>query len=220
MLTLLTTEDFSAWFRALGDADAEEVATALELMQEVLPEREPPASRDLLLWFQSSTGVRWVDERFDDDFFEFSRRVHQLVEHLASKSVQLRLRETDAERAGAAIEAIMKQARLQRRHARIPGSPRRTLQDVELEYRALLSSLGIAEPARSEPNSSLRELNIRAREPNIRVFYGVDRANDRALLVLGEHLDRTAYGPSVRKALRLWREFLSSTETTAREHRP
>jgi hypothetical protein len=219
MLTLLTTQDFSRWFGALGEADAEEAATALELLQELLPEREPPGSRDLLLWFQSRTGNPWIDERFDDDFFQFSRRVHQLVQHLGSEPVQRRLQKAGAEAASLAIASITKQARLQRlcsTHA--TGGTRRALHEVEREYRAILDSLGITEPPAPPRGPALRELNLRHREPNIRILYGVDAANDRALLVLGEHLDRSAYGPSVRRALSLWREFLSGATASVREH--
>lgn len=218
MFTLLTTEDFSAWYGALGDEDAEEVATGLELLSELLPDREPPGSRELLLWFQSSSGNPQLDARFDDDFFAFARRVQQLVQHLSSEPVQRKLRETDAERASAAIESIVKQARLQRMLHRQAGRRADALREVERQYRAILDSIGIPEPPPPKnPGSSLRELNLRAREPHIRVLYGIDAANERALLVLGEHLDRTAYGPSVRRALGLWREFLSDSKPAVGE---
>ncbi|HKP63787.1 MAG TPA: hypothetical protein VJV78_43935 [Polyangiales bacterium] len=218
MLTLLTTENFSAWYRALGDEDAEEVATGLELLQELLPDREPPGSRDILLWFESSSGNPRIDGRFDDDFLAFSRRVHQFVQHLSSEPVQRGLRDTNAERASAAVESILKQARLQRYVIGKLGNVRQALQEVERQYLAILDSIGIPEPPPPPAaTSSLRELNLRAREPHIRVLYGVDAVNQRALIVLGEHLDRTAYGPSVRKALGLWREFLSDSKPAVRE---
>jgi hypothetical protein len=56
---------------------------------------------------------------------------------------------------------------------------------------------------------ALREILLRAPPPGFRLLYGVDSRKNRALVVLGEALDRSFYGDSVRRAERLWQEFLN-----------
>jgi len=55
---------------------------------------------------------------------------------------------------------------------------------------------------------SLRELSRRKPAPGFRLLYGVDAERERALFVVGEWLDRSYYGDSVRRAGRLWQRFL------------
>jgi len=40
------------------------------------------------------------------------------------------------------------------------------------------------------------------------LLYGVDVKGEKALFALGEWLDRSFYGDSVRRAERMWRAFL------------
>ena len=59
--------------------------------------------------------------------------------------------------------------------------------------------------------SALRELSRRRPGPGFRVLYGVNAERETALFVLGERLDRSFYGDSVRRAERMWKQFLEGT---------
>jgi Arc/MetJ family transcription regulator len=52
----------------------------------------------------------------------------------------------------------------------------------------------------------------------MRILYGVDAPRARALLVLGEHLDRNAYGPAVRRALAVWQTYLNDQKALTLDH--
>jgi hypothetical protein len=58
---------------------------------------------------------------------------------------------------------------------------------------------------------ALRELSRRRPGPGFRVLYGVNAEREAALFVLGERLDRSFYGDSVRRAERMWKQFLEGT---------
>jgi hypothetical protein len=55
---------------------------------------------------------------------------------------------------------------------------------------------------------ALREFSRRVPAPAFRLLYGVHVEQNAALLVLGEWLDRSFYGDSVRRAERMWKQFL------------
>jgi hypothetical protein len=55
MLQLLTTDAFADWFAALDDRAAEDVATALDVVERLEPAQAPPASRKSLLWYEHPT---------------------------------------------------------------------------------------------------------------------------------------------------------------------
>jgi hypothetical protein len=214
MLALLSSDEFADWFRGLSDSDAEEVATGLELIQELGPERAPPRSSELLLWYQD-TNIPQRAQRSSAAFFHFAEQLLHMTKHLESESFQNRLRQVAHDRvveASAAIERIRVQAR-QRRAYLLGGDfdeTERALGEVHRQYSIVLRALGIAEPRSSVHSPALRELPLCRTTPGMRVLYGVDAPNARALLVLGEHLDRRAYGPSVRRALSRWQLFLSA----------
>jgi hypothetical protein len=76
------------------------------------------------------------------------------------------------------------------------------------EYLAALAAAGFAVADLPAHTPALREIALRAPPPGVRLLYGVDDASDRALVVLGERLDRSFYGDSVRRAERQWQAFL------------
>jgi hypothetical protein len=87
------------------------------------------------------------------------------------------------------------------------------LADVEEIRDAYLRALAAAGfdvvdvPAHSP---ALREIALRTPPPGLRLLYGVDVKRNRGLVVLGELFDRSFYGDSVRRAERVWQEFLTS----------
>ncbi len=58
---------------------------------------------------------------------------------------------------------------------------------------------------------ALREMSRRLPAPGFRVLYGVSSERETALFVLGERLDRSFYGDSVRRAESMWKQFLDGT---------
>jgi hypothetical protein len=53
------------------------------------------------------------------------------------------------------------------------------------DYREVLDALSLREPAPEPPKQMLRELNLKHREPGMRLLYGVDAPSGRALMILG-----------------------------------
>ena len=51
--------------------------------------------------------------------------------------------------------------------------------------------------------------------PAFRLLYGVDVERKTALIVLGEWLDRSFYGDSVRRAELMWKQYLEGRLTAA-----
>jgi hypothetical protein len=214
MLTLLSSDEFADWFAGLDDADAEEVATGLELIQELGPERAPPCSSELLLWYQD-TNLSQRFQRSSAAFLYFAEQLLRLTKQLESEPVQSRLRQLPHDRAAeasAAIERIRSQARRRRMRLRSGNfdQAQRALDEVGHQYASVFRTLGLVEPREAANGSALRELSLCRNTPGMRVLYGVDVPNARALLVLGERLDRRAYGPAVRRALSRWQQFLSA----------
>lgn len=216
MLSMLTTEDFAAWFRDLADPAAEEVATGLELIEMLGPEANPPGSSDLLLWYESSSGNTAHDRFFRLEYVPIVDRVRHIMQHLNSDEVRERMAKVGfarARRASDALESLRGRLWPILRHP--VGQNERLLATLQERYATVLEALELKEPAKAPPSSALRELSLHKSEPGMRVLYGVDVANKRALAVLGEVLDRNAYGPSVRKALALWQQYRTSTEVVS-----
>jgi hypothetical protein len=67
---------------------------------------------------------------------------------------------------------------------------------------------------------ALREFSRRAPAPAFRLLYGVDVQRETALVVLGEWLDRRFYGDSVRRAERLWKQFVDGHLRAVQAARP
>src|SRR5262249_5739394 len=81
--------------------------------------------------------------------------------------------------------------------------------EIRAAYSDALAAAGF-EIADAPPSpAALREITLRATAPGLRLLYGIDERNRRGLVVLGEWLDRSFYGDSVRKAEALWTQFLA-----------
>jgi hypothetical protein len=187
---------------------------------------------------EGAVGLSEPAQRMSSEFLQFTREwgafngyVRRVTKHLESAqflACLARLQPADAEVVAAAVNRIRRIAkrrlfamsdhhRKHARYARRPGSERELesllrLCDVTEVREAYLSALAAAGfevidlPAQS---SVLRELTLRATPPGLRVLYGIDAAKSRGLVVLGEWLDRSYYGDSVRTAEALWGQFLS-----------
>jgi hypothetical protein len=60
MLQLLTTDAFGDWFAGLDDELAEDVATALDVVEQLGPSHSPPGSRESLLWYEHPSVSRFL----------------------------------------------------------------------------------------------------------------------------------------------------------------
>ena len=218
MLTLHTTERFATWFQALEDADAEEIATEIELIGELGPAHAPPRSSELLLWYQCPSGSVPIHGRLQRRFTEFSQfsaRLRSVLTTLESESVQRKLAEVSDERAVVALTTLRRiAARASFQH--VFAAEEQSWSEVEDLCRRVFEALGMSE-ATTPTRDGLRELSINTCKPPVRVLYGVDAPRSRGLLILGESLDGCAYGPSVRRALALRREFMESARVGERE---
>jgi hypothetical protein len=223
MLELFTTDEFAAWFAALEDDAAEDVATAMETVQELGPSRPAPDSSEWLLWYEHRDAPEFV---LADDWTSFQESTKELVSRLESPAFAKKLRALPREEAGKVMLAVerLKMASAWRRRGLAMlvaacgggGDADAMLRQV---YRTVASATGLVAGDVAVHSSALRELTVRSRASRFRVLYGVDLRRDVALAVAGERLDRSFYGDSVRRAQRVWQQFLQGNVET-RERAP
>jgi hypothetical protein len=169
-------------------------------------------------------------------FHGYAKRV---VTHLQSKAFSARLSQLDPRDAAAvthAIERIKKAVtrrtlavadfHVKRRSGTRALTPKEQaeaarlldVEEIRAAYLAALSAAGFTVADVPAHSPALREIAVRVPAPGFRLLYGMDVRNRRALVVLGEPFDRTFYGDSVRRAERVWQEFLAGQPTAARPH--
>jgi hypothetical protein len=225
MLLLLTTDAFAEWFAALDDKAAEDVATALDVVEQLGPTQAPAGSRESLLWyehpsvsrFQSSDSLDWDLEAWGC-FRDYAK---QILETLESARFASRLCHLDPKQAAAVLKSIreIKNATDPRLRwaLKLAGDPFGLAGKVRPEdacakvrrmYFAALEAAGFKVTDVPAHSLALRELSRRVPAPAFRLLYGVDVERETALFVLGEWLDRSFYGDSVRRAERMWKQFL------------
>ena len=89
--------------------------------------------------------------------------------------------------------------------------PEEACAEVRRMYFAALEAAGFEVTDVPAHSLALRELSRRLPAPGFRVLYGMSAERDAALFVLGERLDRSFYGDSVRRAESMWKQFLDGT---------
>jgi hypothetical protein len=224
MLEILTTDEFAVWFDALQDGEAEEVATALETIEKLGPDRPAPGSSEWLLWYQHRDAPEFV---VADDWTSFQDSTKEAILRLGSPAfarILSSLPRDDAGRVMRAIDTIKMASAVRRRGLAmlVAGAVARQGRSVHADaslrkaYQTVASATGFSMGELPAHSSSLRELAVLSPSARLRILYGVDRRRDIALAVLGERLDHDFYGDSVRRAERLWQQFLQSN-TEARE---
>ncbi|HSU38174.1 MAG TPA: hypothetical protein VLJ38_01370 [Polyangiaceae bacterium] len=226
MLELLTSEQFATWFATLEDGAAEDVATALEVIGELGPERAPPASRESLLWYEHASvaefglngALPWDLEAWGA-FRDYAQRV---LAQLEAPRFAARLERLGTEQAACVLKTIRRIRRAVDPRLRwalelgghpaaasAPVRPENACAKVRQLYFEALEAAGFAVKDVPAHSRALRELSRRSPAPAFRVLYGVDTERKTALVVLGEWLDRSYYGDSVRRAERLWSAFMN-----------
>jgi hypothetical protein len=226
VLQLLTTDDFADWFASLSDSVAEDVATAIDVIERLGPERAAPGSRELLLWYEHPAAARFeVAGSFAHaleawaGYRDYAERVleqlqsHRFVSRVAS------LPASDGTKVLDLIGQIKRhadpRARLTLRSLGLPvegasgeNDERDPCAELRRSYLAALALAGLEVTDVPAHSLALRELATRVPTPGFRLLYGVNVVAGVALVVLGERLDRRYYGDSVRRAERAWKRFL------------
>jgi hypothetical protein len=227
MLQLLTTDVFAIWFEALDDKAAEDVATALDVVERLGLEKAPPESRESLLWYEHPSVSRfdaakrsfaWDLEAWGS-FHDYAKQVLAKLESPRFVSRLVRLGPKEAARVLDSIKGIKRASdpRLRWPLKLVGGELRGAAgnagaddayAEVRRMYFEALEAAGFKVEDCPAHSRALRELSHRAPGPAFRLLYGVDVERETALFVLGEWLNRSFYGDSVRRAERMWKAFL------------
>ena len=226
MFEMRTTDEFAAWFAALEDGPAEDVATALTTIEELGPVKAAPGSSEWLLWYDHLGAPDFV---VSDEWTAFHDAAKAVVSHIEAPAFAQKLYALPRERAGRillAIERLKTATAVGRRGLAmmVAGAAARAGQPVDpyatlrRAYQLVAATSGLEVSDLPLNSSALRELTIlssaadsrREGPSRHRILYGVDLRREVALVVLGERLDRSFYGDSVRRAERVWQQFLQS----------
>lgn len=167
--------------------------------------------------------------KFSREWGRFHGYVNRVVKHLGSpafKAALSRLNHADATRVSVALERIrrLRTTRLlavSNLHNKRPTVMRSVrpedaealmrladVAEVREAYFDALAAAGFEVADVPAHTAALREITLRGMAPGLRLLYGIDEPKDRGLVVLGEWLDRSFYGDSVRRAEATWAAFL------------
>ena len=226
VLEILTTDAFASWFSAQDDALVEDVATALDVIERLGPEKAPPESRESLLWYEHSSvsslqrGPRlWSLASQLEAWGAFRDYVVKVLAQLESERFMSRVAGLDDKNAAVVVDAIKRIKRAADPRSlwalRLAGSarpkPNDVLDEVRSAFFAALEAAGFSVTDVPAHSLALREFSRRATSPGasaFRLLYGVHTARGVALVIVGERLDRNFYGDSVRLAEKAWKQFL------------
>ncbi len=233
MFEITVTEEFARWFDSLEAGDAEQIASALDLVGEAGPALDPVRASRLLLWYDgmagSGFGVGEIERvlQMRRGAVENVRQLmlwhEEVLRCLQSRTFHSRLTTLDgasAARAFEAIDRLQRAVRAERLAAVFRGIPSEegspawvggeSAASLKRAFLEVLRLVGLEPGELIDSSSGLRELTVSTVTPHVRVIYGIDVPNRRALALVGEPLTRAFYGDSVRLAERRWAEYLAS----------
>jgi hypothetical protein len=233
MFEVVPEPEFSAWFEALPDLFAEEVASAIDLTASAGPALMPQRLSRLLLWYDGTgsgsrleLGGQLVELHETPahrlrDYLSWHQEVVLCLESVTFRERLARLEPARATEALTLVELVKRRLRAARasttynpwRHGLQP-TPQALPEWVAVRdaFSDLLSYLGLATHEVLGAGSGLRELSLHHMTPPLRVLFGLDFEGKRLLAILGETLERSYYGDSVARAEQRWRHYL--------QHRP
>ena len=167
---------------------------------------------------------------FTQEWGRFHGYVKRVVKHLESAAFVARLARLSSKEAAvvaAAVERIKRIAKTRllgvsefgaKGHLNPFRSPSEfqiralarfvDVSEVRAAYLQALAAAGFEVVDLPPHPAALREIALRSTPPGLRLLYGIDQKRNRGLVVLGEWLDRSFYGDSVRRAEALWVQFL------------
>jgi hypothetical protein len=230
MFEIVPEPEFRAFFAALTEPEAEEVAAALEVVAHAAATLDPPGVSRALLWFEgtgtgtetlaapgsfalelalrrSAEGLRsvlaWQRELLSClDAAAFRRRLERLAAPLAEQAL------ATVERLRAELRAWQTELalRLGVGHVSVDSLTERRAA-IMREFSSVLALLGLDPGHFIALASGLRELTVTRATPHVRVLFGIDVSAKRLVVLLGEPLDRAYYGDSVRRAESRWASY-------------
>jgi hypothetical protein len=231
MLKLLTTDEFAQWFATLDDDMAEDVATLLGIVEELGLGQAAPGSRETLLWYEHPLYRQRVSPvsmagsaATIDGWIELHDYAKSILRALEAPRFTSRLARLDTKHSAAVFEHVKEIKRvtdpraasqLLSRESRPADDEQAPFQSaiarIRRAYFAALEAAGLTVNDVPAHSLALREVSRRVPGPPFRLLYGVHAAEKAALFVLGERLDRSFYGDSVRRAEKAWSGYLSGT---------
>jgi hypothetical protein len=168
--------------------------------------------------------------KFSHEWGHFNGYVRRVVKHLESTQFVARLSRLSPADAAAVTEAVRRirrlatirllslsdlqtRGRLSPLRSPSPSTAAALARIVDVSavrecYFAALAAAGIEVVDVPRRTAALREITLRSTPPGLRLLYGIDEPKGRGLVVLGEWLDRSFYGDSVRRAEALGAQFL------------
>lgn len=237
MFEIVPEAAFRTWFEGLSEAQAEEVATALEVVAHAAETLDPPGVSRALLWFDGTEpgsavardvaavalplAVRRSAEGLQS-VLAWQRELLACLDAPAFQHRLARLAEPAAVQALAAVKALRTELRAWQTRLTLELGAGRVSLDLMRDRRAalmrefsgVLELLGLAPGQFIALASGLRELTVSRTEPRLRVLFGIDVPRKRLVALLGEALDRAYYGDSVQFAEARWSAYQERTLTT------
>jgi hypothetical protein len=212
------TPEFSTWFAALSADQAEEVATALDLLGADPKSGRVVASREEVLVFD---GTRAGEVAYSA---MFERRVctPEVLRLMSSRQAEI-LRWIESQRftarvwalGPAAIEPALRAVRrlwdcLQQlvTSAKDNHITSAASDEVDVRIKDVLRRLRVDPKNLPAAPNGLREIVLAKVEPALRIVYGVHPGGSIVALI-GDALTRSYYGDSIRIAEQRFREFLA-----------
>jgi hypothetical protein len=237
MFEVVPEPEFSAWFEALPDPYAEEVAAAIDLTANASSALMPERLSRLLLWYDGAGNAPAPDVARQLDVFglpsnpvhDYLAWHHEVVLCLESPAFRERLARLEPREAEHVL-GLVERIRARLRAARVTTTynpwrrdPRGAFGEwpgVRDVFTELLASLGLATPEVLGSGSGLRELSIGNIRPPLRVLFGLDFPARRLIAILGETLDRNYYGDSVKRAEKRWQQYLDAQARNLQQRTP
>lgn len=233
MLQLLTTDEFAEWFAKLEDPAAEDVATAIDVVEQLGADQAPPESSESLLWYEHPILAKKTLGRGDlmkelDAWGAFHDYAFKVIQKLESARFASRLGRLGSKQAEEVLECLRQIKTVANPRARwtlkagtpplstLRGQAADRRAEIRRLYFAALDAAGFRVEDVPAHSRALRELSRRDANAPFRLLYGVDAEHEIALFVLGEGLDRSFYGDSVVRAEKTWRQFLEGALPAAR----
>ncbi|MGC4087895.1 MAG: hypothetical protein QM756_08360 [Polyangiaceae bacterium] len=234
MFEIIVDDAFARWFEGLAPAEAELVAAELELVAAAGPRVDPRKQSRLLLWFDDmpaplvaqlefstvSSARLWL-ERYRE-LLDWQVEALRYLEMPEFSEALCRLDTPAAERALRSVEELRRSVQATRQAflsalcqspvaAKAPLAPERAMElrveRVKGGLSQALADVGLDLDELANRELGLREMTLGEGELRLRVLYALDPKRKRLLALLGERLDRTYYGDSVRFAERRFREY-------------
>jgi hypothetical protein len=227
-----TAEDVAATLEVISELGAAKEAP--ESSDALLWYEHPSLSGRPLPDYKARFSPEFV--KFTQDWGRFQGYVARIVRHLGSKAFTAHLAHLSPDEAAVVNDAVQRIRRLSTTRSlrmseiftkhrmnpfRAPTAAEaavgaRILDETEVRaaYFEALAAAGFEVTDVASTPAALREISLRSTPPGLRLLYGIDQPKNRGLVVLGEWLDRSFYGDSVRKAEALWGEFLAGRPVT------